>query len=72
MALYLPRRILVAAPFDSDMTISQPHASVVLPCPYNIPKQLQSNSCSKLVLPVTHTRNKVLMVITLRIIPFEM
>jgi len=71
MELYLPGGILVAVPFDSDMTISQPLASVVLPCPYNIPKQLQSNFWNKLILPVTYKRPEVLMVVTLRINPFE-
>jgi hypothetical protein len=54
MELYLPGGILEAVPFDSDMTISQPLASVVLPCPYNIPKQLQSNLWNKLIFPVTY------------------
>ena len=71
MELYLPGGILVAVPSDSDMTISQPLASVVLPYPYNIPKQLQSNLWNKLIRPVTYTRPKILMVVTLRINPFE-
>jgi len=54
------------------MTISQPLASVVLPCPYNIPKLLQSNFWNKLILPFTYKRPKVLRVVTLRINPFEM